>query len=72
MKPLWYVEQDSFGWVIYCRFMLAGKRAGLAEIISNHTMHNSADKASLVSDAIEKIARRHESFAVDMGVTAHA
>lgn len=33
-KPIWYAEPSEKFWLIHCRFMLAGKKAGLAEALS--------------------------------------
>lgn len=33
-KPIWYAEPSERFWLIHCRFMLDGKKAGLTEALS--------------------------------------
>lgn len=62
MKPLWYVEQDSFGWVIYCRFMIGSKKAGIAETVAFEERRRAADKSAHLAGIIELMSHRRESF----------
>lgn len=62
MKPLWFVEKDAFGWTINCRFMLGGKRAGVAQLISVGEYNHANDPLELVTEAITFLDWRREDF----------
>lgn len=72
MKPLWFVEKDAFGWTINCRFMLGGKRAGVAHVITPIRYNNAADQHAYVSAVIRGLTDRRQSFIFEEIAHAHA
>lgn len=62
MKPLWFVEKDAFGWTINCRFMLNGKKAGVAHLISSFNLDNEVDKSGYIADTIQYLTDRRDNF----------
>jgi len=65
MKPIWYVEQESSGWVIYCLFMIGGKKAGIAERVAFEEFEEhrwAYDKNAQLTAIISFMTARRESF----------
>lgn len=72
MKPLWYVEKDAFGWTINCRFMLGGKKAGVAQLIACSEYTYAKDVRDLIAESIKFLNYRRESFIYQELNHAHA
>lgn len=62
MKPLWFVEKDAFGWTINCRFMLGGKKAGVAHVITHIEREHANDTAAYIFGVIRYLSARRDGF----------
>jgi hypothetical protein len=62
MKPIWYVDPGHLEWEIICRFMIDGKKAGIAERVTFEEHRRATDKNAHLAAIIAFMTARRESF----------